>query len=371
MGFYFKLAPGVRIRATSRGLRASVGPRPARVHFGACGPGVSTGAGPVTLYRSLSRGRPAARRASGPSRTAMAAHERELRQSQKQEDAREVADVFSHILDLHQGDFTAAAPPTAPEPAPVDETRIRTLYEQEALQGISPLRLSARADARREASIAADREIAAETARRRQQYAALQAHLDEQWNRLRANDPDVLIATLSEAFEDNEAPAAVAGVRDSEVCVVVLAPAEDTVPARMPEISAAGNLTFRRLPKAEQNDYYALLVCGHVLATVRETLALAPAIETVRVAVIRATAPNAYGVRSTECLLATVLSRRSLCGIQWETANSAAIMSDASSELLINQGTAGALKPIDLSDEPGLAALVQGIDLEDFGVRPR
>ena len=49
MGFYFKIAPGVKIRATRRGLRPSVGPRAARVHFGAGGTGVSTGAGPVSL----------------------------------------------------------------------------------------------------------------------------------------------------------------------------------------------------------------------------------------------------------------------------------------------------------------------------------
>lgn len=50
MGFPFKVAPGVGIRATSREVRASVRPRAARVHFGAGGTGFSTGAGPVSLY---------------------------------------------------------------------------------------------------------------------------------------------------------------------------------------------------------------------------------------------------------------------------------------------------------------------------------
>ncbi|MFI2651773.1 DUF4236 domain-containing protein [Micromonospora fulviviridis] len=35
MGFSIRLAPGVRIRASSRGIRTSLGPRAARVHFGA------------------------------------------------------------------------------------------------------------------------------------------------------------------------------------------------------------------------------------------------------------------------------------------------------------------------------------------------
>jgi hypothetical protein len=57
MGFSLKLAPGVRIRALSRGLCTSVGPRAARVHFGAGRAGVSSGAGPVGFYSSLGGGR--------------------------------------------------------------------------------------------------------------------------------------------------------------------------------------------------------------------------------------------------------------------------------------------------------------------------
>ena len=36
MGFSVKIAPGVRVRASSRGVRTSIGPRVARVHVGAC-----------------------------------------------------------------------------------------------------------------------------------------------------------------------------------------------------------------------------------------------------------------------------------------------------------------------------------------------
>jgi hypothetical protein len=49
LGFSFKLAPGIRIRASSRGLRTSIGPRAAWLHFrwpgltGVLGQGVGTG----------------------------------------------------------------------------------------------------------------------------------------------------------------------------------------------------------------------------------------------------------------------------------------------------------------------------------------
>jgi Protein of unknown function (DUF4236) len=57
MGFSFKVAPGVRIRASNRGLRASVGPRVARVHVGAGRTSMSSGLGPVSLYHTVGKAR--------------------------------------------------------------------------------------------------------------------------------------------------------------------------------------------------------------------------------------------------------------------------------------------------------------------------
>lgn len=53
MSIYIRLAPGVKVRLGRRGVRWSIGPRAARLHVGAGGPGVSTGTGPFTLYRRL------------------------------------------------------------------------------------------------------------------------------------------------------------------------------------------------------------------------------------------------------------------------------------------------------------------------------
>ena len=57
MGFSVKIAPGVTVRASSRGVRTSIGPRVARVHVGAGGAGISTGAGPMGLYTAVGRTR--------------------------------------------------------------------------------------------------------------------------------------------------------------------------------------------------------------------------------------------------------------------------------------------------------------------------
>ncbi len=55
MGFRLKVAPGVRLRVSKRGVRTSLGPRAARVHVGGGRTGFSTGVGPVGFYGSSRR----------------------------------------------------------------------------------------------------------------------------------------------------------------------------------------------------------------------------------------------------------------------------------------------------------------------------
>jgi hypothetical protein len=57
MSIFLRLLPGVKVRLTRRGVRWGLGPRAARLHFGAGGTGVSTGAGPFSWYRPLRRRR--------------------------------------------------------------------------------------------------------------------------------------------------------------------------------------------------------------------------------------------------------------------------------------------------------------------------
>lgn len=44
----------------------------------------------------------------------------------------------------------------------------------------------------------------------------------------------------------------------------------------MPGETAAGNLTLPKLTKRERSDFYTLMVCGYLLATAKETFAVAP-----------------------------------------------------------------------------------------------
>jgi hypothetical protein len=53
MGFSVKLAPGVRVRVSSHGVRAGIGPRIARVHVGTGRTGLSSGLGPFSVYGAV------------------------------------------------------------------------------------------------------------------------------------------------------------------------------------------------------------------------------------------------------------------------------------------------------------------------------
>jgi hypothetical protein len=361
MGFSFRVGKGVRIRVSSRGVRASVGPRAARLHVGGGRPGISTGVGPLTCYAPLGGG---SRRGGGRS---AGATQRQLAQARKAEQAQQIAAALQHILDLHRQTFPPAQPPVAPPPEPVDERAIRTRHESTALRGISIFRRARRREAERRAAVAAEAEIRAERERRERERARAQEQLDAAWRRLLANDPPTVLAALDAAFEDNEARATALDVDGDEVELVVLPPTPDVLPERLPATTPAGNLTLKRTTKTEAAQLYKTLVAGHVLATVREAFAVAPSLRSARVVAIRVPEIDADGRPRTEVLLAARFERAALDGIQWDRAEAPQVVVDAASELVVDvKGRAKELHPVDLSREPDLAELVQRIDVEEL-----
>jgi hypothetical protein len=224
-----------------------------------------------------------------------------------------------------------------------------------------------RAQAKEQAAAEAQAEIDKTRAQAEAQRATLQAELDEAWQRLLANDPETVIGTLAEAFEDNEAAAAPVGVTDQEVSIVVLVPSVEAVPERKPTTTAAGNLSLKKLTKRESADFYLLLVAGHVLVTLKEAFAVAPSIATGRIVAIRPTGINAYGATKTECILAAHVTREAMTGIRWPDVNAATVLNDATSELLVNlKGVNKELTAMGLSGEPDITAVLAAVDMEEL-----
>ncbi|WP_112237903.1 DUF4236 domain-containing protein [Kribbella monticola] len=364
MGFSIKLAPGVRVRASSRGLRTSVGPRAARVHIGGGRTGFSSGVGPVGFYTSTGAGRS---RGGGGSRPSTGTSARTLANAAKAEQASELANALSAIFDLHRSEFPPAQRPIAPPPPPVDIAGITAKHHKAALAGIGIFNRSARSAAKAAADHAAGAEAAAVAAADRAKHGAYQEELDRLWGRLVDNDPDVVLGTLAEAFEDNEAAAAPIGVVGSEASVVVVVPPTSAVPERLPATTAAGNLSLKKMTKRQHADIYKLLVCGYVLATVKEAFAVAPGLTHVRVVALRRAETDAYGKARIEALLAARFSRDALFGVQWATVDAAVIVNDVSTDRIARlSGPNKEFSAIDLAGEPDLAAVIAAVDLTEL-----
>jgi hypothetical protein len=367
MGFSVKLAPGVRVRASSRGVRTSLGPRLARVHVGGGRTGFSTGVGPVSYYSGGGGGR----RTTSRPRTGTATANRQLaaatRATEKVDEAQALAAALTAILNLHRAEFPLAQPPVAPAPPPIDITAFRDIHIGEAKAATSVFARSERKAALAEAERRAQTDATNLAAYYQQERTAWQASLDAQWVALNDNDPDTVLVLLADAFEDNEAAAAAVGVDGPEVTLVVVVPSVATIPERRPTTTAAGNLSLKKLTKSETAAMYKELVCGHALVTVKETFAVAPALGAARVVALRATSPDAYGKVHPQAVLAARFERSGLAGIQWAQAEATQVVTDASTEqIFIMKGSTQEVTPIDLSKEPQLADVVKAVDFEEL-----
>jgi hypothetical protein len=375
MGFSVKLAPGVRVRVSSHGVRAGIGPRIARVHVGTGRTGLSSGLGPFSVYSSVGgqRRRNSSRSSGGrsggrPSAAALqrqaAAARRAQAEADKAREAQRLAAVFQEIISLHRHDFPPVERPVAPMPELPDPDAVRAWHEKNALRGVGIFDRAGRAAARQHAAQAAQAELDGRRRQAQAEQARVQRELDRQWARLAGNDPDTVLATLAEAFADNEAPAAPVGIDGSELSLIVLVPDQDAVPERLPATTQAGNLTLRKLPKGERSALYLLLVAGHILVTLREAFAVAPGVAAARVIAVRRAGPGIYGRPVLDCMAAGRWTRTAFNGVRWADADAGSILAGTAAELVLNHKRGQGL-PVDLSAEPEIRDLLSALDTTD------
>lgn len=367
-GMSFKLAPGVRIRVSNRGVRTSVGPRAARLHVGGGRTGISSGVGPFTAYSALgSTARPrAAPQAGGPTRASLAELQRQAAAAEREEAIRSVMALERSLLTLHLQEFTPVARPVLPPPPRPDPATFIAAREQQALDGLSIFDRAKRRDAQRWARDAGqhDADIQWEQARR--------AHLDHQhaatqwWHQLLAHDDTTVHEALEDAFEDNQSPAACidvgkdlstpAGIRYATVLIIY--GSVDLVPEKQPDTTPAGRPTLRKRSQSARNDSYVQALGSTVLATVREGLAVAPSAAELRVVVLRRDPGAADPTSYLDWIYAGRFPRAWVASIPWATVNPAEALLQAPEARLQRRGTAGHIVALPLDDEPGLAQIV-------------
>jgi len=375
MGFSVKLAPGVRVGVSSHGVRAGIGPRIARVHVGTGRTGFSSGLGPFSVYCAVggkgrrksshtSGGRGSARPSGAALERQAAATRRAQAEADKAREAQRLAAIFQEIISLHRHDFPPVERLAAPMPQLPDPNAVREWHEKNALRGVGMFDRARRAAARQYAAQAAQAELNDRLRQAQAEQAQAQQELDKQWARLTGNDPDTVLATLAEAFEDNEAPAAPVGIDGTELSLIVLVPNEDAVPERLPASTQAGSLTLRKLPKNERSALYLLLIAGHVLVTLREAFAVAPGVDAARVIAVRRSGPDIYGRPVLDCMVAGRWTRTAFNGVRWADADAGNILAGTATELVLNEKR-GQIQPVDLSTEPEIRDLLSAMDTTD------
>ena len=327
---------------------------------------MSSGAGPLTLYQSLGPSGGGRRRSSSsrPSRSVGLT----ASQAAKLQAADEIVAQCLAAEHLVREEFAPATRPIAERPA---------------VPGIESLRKSRRAEAKKSTSVFARRErraaLEAADASARSDWdravadagAAMkveQAELDALWQKLNDNDPDLVIQTLNEAFEDNEAPAVCIGVSDACASVVVVAPdLDDVVPDRKPVTTDAGNLSLRKMSKTDRNLVYCGVLYGHALVSVKEAFAVAPGLDSAIVTVVSRPNRDVYGNRQpADALVAASIRREALLGVRWREHGGDEILPQVADEMLVNRkGRAEDFHPLDLATEPAISAAVAVVDADE------
>lgn len=360
LGVSFKLAPGVRVRASSRGVRTSIGPRAARIHVGAGRTRISSGAGPFTVSTAVGGGSRRSRAASStrsssgasswsspaparPRQPTVAQLQAQARAAERAQQVAAVAAVERSLTSLHHEDFPESTRPLVPVPAAPGPAQIETLRRELYGAAIAGVPFWKR-EPRRQAKAWAAQQAAPEAQRRHTGALVAaqleQARLDEQWQALVDHDPQTVIEAVETAFADNASDstcvdagaASDTGVR--HVTAVVTYGGIDVVPDVRPDTTPGGKPTLRKRTKTDRNALYAEGIASTVLATAKEALAVAVTATEVRVLVIRRS--DAGGI---EPVYAGSLRRDHLAHLDWRTLDPLAVAMSAEDAQMARKGS--------------------------------
>ena len=351
LGVGFRVAPGVRLRATRRGPRVSLGPRIARVHLGGGSPAVSAGKGPITVWSTLAGG---GHLPPSPART----------RGQKADDWADVRSHLDGLLSAHTEPVERTRAPQAPVPTPVRRGTVRRQLLADAMASIAWWQLRSRWRAIRNVERGLDEALDAARRAQRSEHADRQAAADAWWQHLLANDPDIVTDHVEHGLRSHAMPATVTAVDGSSIhlALSVLEP-DHLIGMREPTITDKGNLSLARMTKTRRHELYEAAISSAVVAAAAEAFALAPGIETVDAAVV---APRHIG--GPAVLMLVELPRLLVLpdGADRPASSDLVRAADAGLATLVrDKGVRiGALRALDPED-PDVAMLLDVLDLEE------
>jgi hypothetical protein len=215
-----------------------------------------------------------------------------------------------------------------------------------------------RSEARAAAHAEAEAVIARRTAELEARHAAEQATADAAYGALLANDHGAVMGALEAAFEDNEHPAVPIDCADGAATVVVVFGPVSAMPDQTAAVTPTGRPTLRRRTASDRNALYARALASTVLATVRESYAVAPALRELRTIVVR----RDVDASEPDGLLAAVYVGRfpasQVAAMAWDRIDSLEQLLAAPDAQLRRRGSAGQIVGLPPGTLPGLAALL-------------
>ena len=201
-------------------------------------------------------------------------------------------DRLAQLMAVQRERFADARPLIIPDPDPVDPSpawakewarrKGEIRFWQRARRQQLRLEVDAYAHAR-----AAEAFAAAQVEQREQQGRA-----DAWWQALIRGESTVLTAALKAAFADNPAPVLVNDANGSTAVLLLWLPGTDVLPQKKAHLTPGGRLSSKAWSKTEFNEVYAELVGAHLLATARETWAVAPSLLNMRIVGVRGDADD-------------------------------------------------------------------------------
>jgi hypothetical protein len=269
-----KVAPGVRLSASPRGIRGHLGPRLARVHVGGGGTGISSGAGPLTVYEPL-RGSP---RKTTKGLTA--------KQAERLRQVEAVGRQLAHLESLHRTDFPGPVQEVVARAALPKFRKLLATAEKRTLKGAGRFDREARKAKKAEARQLAERWAVDLMTLAEAERQSRQEEIDHAWRDLHSNVPAAVMAALTSAYAASARPVRVVGVEDGEAHLVLRVDGPETLPESKPASTPAGAPTLHKMTKTDRAAWHRQLVASQVLLSAKQAVAAAPGLSAVRIVAV-------------------------------------------------------------------------------------
>ncbi|MFF4594179.1 hypothetical protein [Amycolatopsis sp. NPDC001319] len=197
-------------------------------------------------------------------------------------------DQLAELMTVQRERFAPAQRPAVAPPSPVDRDALAQQEWAQLKKNARPWQRARRQELRQEATRRAAERAAAQDAHNHTSYLAHHHEAEAWWAALQRGESRVLTAALVAAFADNPAPVKVVQALEAKADLVLLLPQPAVLPAKKAHVTPTGRLSTKAWTKTEFNEVYAELLGAHLLATARETWAVAPSLTHIRIRGIRA-----------------------------------------------------------------------------------